>query len=166
MIVCDTTPISNLIHLDRLYLLDVMFGRVHIPPAVKVELDVNFKTSKSWIESLSQRTIIVKSVSNELLIEQMIPSIHAGEAEAICLAMENDAKLIVIDDRDGRQVAHANRLQTIGTLGMLLHARNKGVIESVKPLMDKLIDEHHFWIKRELYHKILHLSNEMPVNIY
>ena len=74
--------------------------------------------------------------------------------------MELNGKLFLIDDKDGRTVAQLNGIPIAGTLGILLRAKKEGLISSVKHLLDKLRSEHHFWIKQDMYEKILQLANE------
>jgi len=90
----------------------------------------------------------------------MVPFLHKGEAEAICLSLEKKAKLCLIDDKDARTIAQLNNLPVAGTLGILLKAKKTGLISSVKELIDRLRSEHHFWIKEDMYQKVLHVAKE------
>lgn len=138
MIVSNTTPISNLLHVDRISLLAELFGPIHIPEAVANEVNVIFSSSGEWQECIERERIIIQSVSNTILVKQMVPFLHKGEAEAICLGLEKKAKLCLMDDKDGRFIAQSNNLQVIGTLGILLKAKKAGFISSVKQLIDRL----------------------------
>ncbi len=86
--------------------------------------------------------------------------LHQGEAEAICLALEKKARLCLIDDKDGRIIAQSNNLPITGTLGILLKAKKTGLISSVKPLIDALRTEHNFWIRDDMYQKVLYTARE------
>jgi predicted nucleic acid-binding protein len=66
----------------------------------------------------------------------------------------------LIDDKDARTIAQLNNLPVTGTLGILLKAKKNGLITSVKKLIDRLRAEHHFWIKEDMYQKVLHIANE------
>jgi len=90
----------------------------------------------------------------------MVPFFHQGEAEAICLSLEKKARLCLIDDKEARTVAQLNNLLVTGTLGILLKAKETGLISSVKKLIDKLRAEHHFWIREDMYQKVLHIAKE------
>jgi len=160
MIVSDTTPISNLLHLEKVSLLTELFGTVYIPVAVATELETAFSVSKIWRDCLARKQIAIESISNAILAKQLTPFLHQGEAEAICLALEKQAKLCLIDDKDGRTIARMNSVPIFGTVGLLLKAKNAGLITSVKHSMDKLRNEHHFWIKEDVYRKALSLAEE------
>jgi hypothetical protein len=160
MIVSNTTPISNLLHIDKISLLAELFGVVYIPKAVANEVNVAFSESGKWRESLEEGRIIVQPVLNTILAKQMVPLLHQGEAEAICLALEKKAKLCLIDDKDGRIIAQSNNLSITGTLGVLLKAKNAGLISSVKPLIDELRTGHNFWVADDMYQKVLYIARE------
>ena len=138
MIVSNTAPISNLLHVDKISLFAELFGAVYIPEAVANEVNVGFSDCGEWRECLEGGRIIIQPISNTILAKQMVPLLHQGEAEAICLALEKKAKLCVIDDKDGRIIAQSNNLPITGTLGILLKAKKTGLVSSVKPLIDKL----------------------------
>lgn len=160
MIVSNTTPISNLLRLDKISILPDLFSAVYIPPAVADELNVAFSSSRDWQKYIDTGQIIIHEISNDIFVNQMIPFLHLGEAQAICLCMELKAKIFLIDDKDGRTIANLNKIPMTGTLGILLRAKKDGLIPNVKQLMDRLRDECHFWIKQELYEKALFLANE------
>ena len=86
--------------------------------------------------------------------------LHMGEAEALCLCIENNAKLCLLDDRDARIIARLNKIPISGTLGVMMKAKKMGIIESVKDFMDQLRTEHHYWIDNAMYNKVLSSSNE------
>ena len=160
MIVSNTTPISNLLHLDNVSLLAELFGTVYIPEAVANELNVVFLSSREWQKCIEGEQIIIQPISNTIFVKQMVPFLHQGEAEAICLSLEKKARLCLIDDKDARTVAQLNNLLVTGTLGILLKAKETGLISSVKKLIDKLRAEHHFWIREDMYQKVLHIAKE------
>ena len=147
MIVSNTTPISNLLHIDEISVLNRLFSAVNIPEAVADELNVVFSSYEQWQECLEREQIIIQSVSNTIFVKQLMPFLHRGEAEAICLSLEKKAKLCLIDDKDAGAIAQMHDLLVTGTLGILLKAKKTGLISTVKQLIDKLRSEHHFWIK-------------------
>ncbi len=90
----------------------------------------------------------------------MTPFLHRGEIEAICLGLENNARLCLMDDKDGREAAIMNNLPVTGTLGILLQAKKRGHVSIIRDLLDTLRNEKHFWISDAMYQKVLHLAGE------
>ena len=160
MIVSNTTPISNLLHIDKISVLNKLFGAVYIPEAVADEVNVVFSSYEEWQECLEREQIIIQPISNTIFVKQLTPFLHQGEAEAICLSLEKKAKLCLIDDKDARTIAQMHNLSVTGTLGILLKAKKTGLISTVKQLIDKLRSEHHFWIREDMYQRVLHIAKE------
>jgi len=77
----------------------------------------------------------------------------------ITLAEEMNAEAVLIDDLKARKIAKLRGLNVIGTIGVLLDAKEKGVIKELKPLLDELIEK-RIRIRRELYDHALELANE------
>lgn len=161
MIVSNTTPISNFLHLQRLDILQMLFSQIHIPPAVKQEIEAAFFNHGQWQKLLKDEFFVVQSIKDPLLTRQLLITLHPGEAEALSLCMENNARVCLLDDKDARAIAHLNTIAITGTLGILIAAKEKNIIDSVKYFMDTLKTDHHFWIGRAVYKKALILSNEI-----
>ena len=87
--------------------------------------------------------------------------VDPGEAEAIVIALEIEADLLLIDERIGRRLAKDYDLPILGLLGVLRIAKQKGYIDAVKPLMDKLIKDAGFRISQDLYHEVLEAEREL-----
>jgi len=160
MIVSNTTPISNFLHLGQMEILKTIFKKLHIPMAVHSEIEAYFSGDDQWQRCLDEEFIIRTEVQTSAKIQELLIHLHMGEAEALCLCIENNAKLCLIDDRDARIIARLNNIPVSGTLGVLMKAKKMGIIESVKKVMDRLRNDHHFWIDDAMYNKVLRLSNE------
>ena len=74
-----------------------------------------------------------------------------GEAAAIALSLKLGHQQILMDERDGRAKAKALGLQPVGILGILLRAKRKDQIHSVKTAMQALRREAGFFIADELF---------------
>ncbi|MBR8834591.1 MAG: DUF3368 domain-containing protein [Stigonema ocellatum SAG 48.90 = DSM 106950] len=81
--------------------------------------------------------------------------------EAIALALETGEQRILLDEREARQVAQSLGLQVIGTLGILLLAKNRGIITQVQPLLDAMMDTAQYWVSRTLYKQVLQQAGEL-----
>jgi predicted nucleic acid-binding protein len=160
MIVSNTTPISNFLHLGQMEILKTIFKELHVPMAVHSEIETYFSGDHQWQRCLDEDFIIRTEVQTSPKIQELMIHLHMGEAEALCLCIENNAQLCLLDDRDARIIARLNNIPVSGTLGVLIKAKKMGIIESVKELIDRLRTDHHYWIDDAMYNKVLSLSNE------
>ena len=83
----------------------------------------------------------------------------AGENEAMLLYKQKSADKLLIDDKRGRKVAKINKISTIGSLGVLLAAKQKGLIPEVKPYIDK-IKESRIFLSPSLIQMVLEIAKE------
>ena len=84
-----------------------------------------------------------------------------GEAEAIVLARELQADVLILDDATARRVAEAEGRNVVGLLGLLLHAKLHGLVGAVKPILDDMV-EAGFFLDDSLYRSILSHAREGP----
>jgi len=160
IIVSNTSPILNLIVIGQLDLLKQLYKKVIIPEAVFEEISrLSFDLSDA--EQLQALTWIkIREVTDHSLVEALLPELDRGEAEAIVLAKELKADLLMIDERRGRRVASRLGLRFVGLLGILVEAKHKGLIKAVKPILDSLITKAGFWLGNRLYTRILETVGE------
>ena len=85
--------------------------------------------------------------------------VDAGEAEAICLAIEQHARLLIIDDKKGRKAAKKHGIRIIGTGGILVVAKKKGLLVKVSPILEDLAGV-GYRLSPMLCHRILELAGE------
>lgn len=152
IVVSDTTAISNLLTVGRADLLVRMFEKVIIPPAVWLELSAFHSEVPEWLE-----VVEVEDVSR---IQSYRRDVHAGEAEAIALAWEIRPDWLLLDDSDGRKLAKAEGLPVLGLIGVLLLARQRGIVSEVRPVLDSLISEAGFYVSQILRNEALRLAGE------
>lgn len=157
IVISDTGPVTNLLQIERLNLLKELFQKIVIPTGVFAELS-HIPAQRLALEELDW--VEVKEAPQSELFHKLLGSLDRGEAEAIALAVESKAELLLIDERKGRDVADDLGVRKTGTLGVLIRAKEKGLLSKVKPEMDKLIKETRFRIHAELYQGILKLVNE------
>ncbi|MGI8882647.1 MAG: DUF3368 domain-containing protein [Pyrinomonadaceae bacterium] len=134
IVISDTSPINYLVLIDEIELLAKLFKEIIIPPAVLSELQRNEAPEKvrAWIAA-SPTWLNVRAAS---AIDPTI-TLGAGECEAISLAKEINADLILIDDKKARQAAIERGLTVAGTLNVLELASVKNLIE-LREVFDKL----------------------------
>jgi len=157
IVISDTSVISGLVQSGHLHVLHNLYEKIIIPNQVYLELQdlnvaVRHKLALDWIE--------IREVSSFSLLNELTEVLDPGEAEAITLATELRADLILIDERRGRAVATQMGLSVMGTLGALAEAKEKNYITAIKPVIDILINQCGVWIKPELVIKVLKSVNE------
>ncbi len=160
IVVSNTSPILNLAIIDRLILLRQLYLRVVIPQSVYDEIVVVGEGQPGAAEVKSADWIEVKSVKNHTLATSLRLELDTGGADAIALAEELKADLLLIDERKGRAVANRLRIRNIGLLGVLVDAKKRGNLSAIKPVVDALISKAGFWIDAELYKRILETAGE------
>jgi predicted nucleic acid-binding protein len=157
-VVSDTSPIRVLSHLSHLHLLDEFFDEVLIPPAVARELET--PESHNAAVSLGQiRKCRVQAPNNASAIRQLEAELQTGEAEAIVLARELGAELL-IDERAGRLVAERLGIIHLGVIGLLVRAKQKGIIGNVVPLVLQTRDEMNFFVSDTVIEQVRRLTGE------
>ena len=107
----------------------------------------------SYLASLPWLT--VKAAKDQKRVQELRGDLDRGEAEAIVLAIECRADLLLVDERRGRRMATAAGLTVTGLLGVVARAKQAGLIELAKPVLDELIQIARFWIGPELYADVL-----------
>ena len=160
IIVSDTSPVINLAIVGQLQILPALFGKVIIPEKVFEEITVTGWDMPGADEIKQASWIEVKSCANQELVQALCLQVDPGEAEAIALALELEAQLLLIDEKRGRQVAKGFNLPIMGLLGILRIAKEKGLIPQIKPILDQLMYLARFRISIELYEEILKSSGE------
>jgi len=160
IVVSNTSPINNLAAVEQLHLLKALYGSIIIPEAVYRELTGYGVTLPGCREVQTYDWIETREVFDLAFVESLKNILHEGEAEAIALAIELNADWVLIDENRGRNVANQNGIKCTGVLGILIKAKEGGLIPLVKPVMDRLISEAGFWVNESLYFKILQLADE------
>lgn len=107
----------------------------------------------SWIET--------KAVSNQDLVRALRQDLDAGEAEAIALAVETDAPLLLMDEQHGRETADHFEIPCIGVIGVFIEAKESGHIQVVRPYLDELREGAGFYISDPLYRRMLRDEGEL-----
>ncbi len=143
IIIADASCLIVLENIQHSSILQNLFGEVFIAPEVEKEFGVDLP---AWIK--------IKEVQNRVQQNALNLILDAGESGSIALALETENSLLIIDEKKGRRVGQQLNLKIIGTLGVILLAKEKGFINSVADLLTKL-DNANFRISQSLRAKIL-----------
>ena len=138
LVISNNSPLVALLTLDLLSLLRELYTEVLIPEEVQNEFLATEQTTRQaaldnspWITTVSLTVPLNTSDYGGL---------GAGEAAVFALAEEHKADLVILDDREARQYARHIKLPMKGTVGILLEAKERGLIETIKPLLDVLLE--------------------------
>jgi predicted nucleic acid-binding protein len=142
-VITDASCLVVLQNIQELPLLQKLFGEVFITQEVEREFGVDLP---EWVN--------VKEVQNKVQQNALSLILDKGEASSIALSLESINSLLIIDEKKGRRIAQDLELKIIGTLGVILQAKEKGLIDSVQNLLAKL-ENADFRISQSLKAKIL-----------
>lgn len=159
-VVSNTSPLTSLAAIGQFELLRRLYGEVHIANAVWDELNAGGRSWPGRDEVASASWVQRREVKNHLLVTAFQRDLDRGEAETITLALEVDADLVLLDEREGRHVAQRLGLQVVGVVGILLEAMAKGMIDRMKPNLDALRQAAGFHLSETLYNSALRASGE------
>lgn len=136
-VISNTSPLQYLHQLDLLHLLPALAGRIVVAPAVQEELAAGQSLGISLpdLERLDWVTIR-RPVSRTAA--PLIYDLGSGEAETLMLALESPGSVAILDDALARRVAEVLEISFMGTLGVLLDAKQAGLVPEVRPLLDGL----------------------------
>jgi predicted nucleic acid-binding protein len=136
--------------------LPSLYGDIVIPHAVEHELHAAPELHAVFDWSLIR---VVTPVSTPR-VEALLRELDRGESEAIIVALELGADLLLIDERTGRDVAKRLGLRRTGLVGVLLDAKNRGLLDSVAEDLDRLVAQTTFRIHPTVRTEALRLANE------
>ena len=148
-IIADT---SCLIIYDKINKLEILRNTF-------VELIVTDEVSEEFGGQLPD-WITIWQITNKNQYPELAKNLGKGEASSITLALEFDNSLLIIDERKGRKVAEEMKIEIIGSLGVLIKAKETGVIKSVKKILN-LIDKTNFRISSSIKEQVLKKAGEL-----
>lgn len=133
-IICNTSPLQYLYQLEMLHVLQTLAGHIIVPPAVIDELAVGRAQGVSLPDLMVLEWVTVRPVASAAVLP-LITDLGPGETEVLALALESSDAIVILDDALARQVASTLAIRFRGTLGLLLDAKQAGLISSVAPLL-------------------------------
>ncbi|WP_300604309.1 DUF3368 domain-containing protein [Niabella sp.] len=147
-IISDTSCFIILSNIGELELLHKVYGHIITTPEIAAEFG---DPLPEWIA-----IVVVKDTYRQQLLEMQVDK---GESSAIALALEIPDSTLILDDIKGRRVANHLGLTYTGTLGVIIKAKLKGIIPSIKPILEK-IKQTNFRLSAEIEFQALKAANE------
>jgi predicted nucleic acid-binding protein len=161
VVVADAGPLIGLARVGRLGLLKDLYESITVPEKVLDEIAAAGRKPGAAIISENVRLgwIKVVPVNQSKSADRLRALVDVGEAEAIQLASEMAADLLLIDDKKGRKFAKKRGLAIIGTGGVLIKAKQAGRLETVAPVLSELSKE-GYRLSMPLCRRILERAGE------
>ncbi len=157
MIVADTSPLSAFLRIRRADLLSALFPRIVIPGAVASELDRGPSIVGTWRTAMG--FVEPRTIEPTPLLGLLQADLDPGEAEAIALAVQEKATLL-IDEARGRALARRLAVNVIGSVGVCVLAKEQGLVATVRPLIEDLRVRGGLWLSDALLRDVLTRSGE------
>ena len=149
LIIADTSCFIILSKIDELELLQKIYVQIVTTSDIAIEFG---EVLPDWV--------IIKNVSNKNYQDILELQLDKGESSAIALALEIENCTIILDDYKARKVAQKLNISITGTIGVIVKAKQLGIIKSVQPILEKIRNS-NFRLSKELENQALSLSNEL-----
>lgn len=160
IVVSDASPLISLAAIQQLDLLRLLYRTVLVPAAVDREITAGDSSLPDITELRAASWIRVQMVQNHLLVQALSLSLDPGEAEAIALAVEAKADLLLMDERRGRAAGTRLGQHVVGVLGVLMEAKQRGYLSAVRPVLETLTSKAGFRVSEALKERVLAAAGE------
>ena len=153
IVIFNSSPLINLAKIDKLSLIEKLYGKIIIPEAVYNEVFIAGKNKNNTIKifNLVENNLVeIIKIKNKELVKSFSRELDYGESEVIALAIDLNADLVVIDEIEARNIADVYDLNKTGFIGILIKAEKLGLVNSALELIDLAIEE-GFRIDKKLY---------------
>jgi len=160
IIVSNTTPLIGLAILKRFELFQQLFGEIYVAHAVYDEAVVGGREiGGAKYEILSAQWIHSVKIKDRLAVEVLLDELDLGEAETIVLAREISADWVLMDEKKGRRKLDQLGIRKIGTVGILLKAKEVGLLSTIRPELERLRSQ-GFSLSNNLIEAVLKQAGE------
>ena len=159
LVVSNAGPLITMATISRLDLLKALFEQIVIPQAVYDEVVVHGEGEPGSQEIDEATWITTVQVKDRLAVNLLQETLDAGESEAIVLAQELNARYVLLDDGLARRKARLIGLRMTGTLGILLMAKEAGLIPAIRLVLDEL-RQTDFRVSDRVYREVLTRAGE------
>jgi predicted nucleic acid-binding protein len=154
ILIADSSALIALAIVNKLKLLESIFGEVYVPQAVYIEISKQDKIESQQLINFCKDKVLNIQTNINLNI-----TLGQGESESIILYKEIKADYFLCDDKKAKKFAKNFGVNVIGSLGILLKAKEKNLIEEINPLLNKLKTSKIF-IDDKTYLYVLKIAKE------
>lgn len=150
-VISDTGPIIALAKVKKLTLLKSLFEKVYITPTVYKELMAKIGFEGEEIDkALNDFVEQVKIESQSSEIAQLVKELGAGEKQCIEYAYTSkEHYILVMDDKAARRAAKQMGIKTVGTIGILLKAKQNGSVDNITKILIEMRNK-GYWLSDEI----------------
>ena len=161
ILVLDSSPLITLARIAKLPLLQSLAQQTIIPSGVYQEIVNTGKDRPGALRVQTTTWLIQKTPTDVSALDRLAQRLGRGETEAIVLAKELPGSIVVLDDALARRVAREERTPVVGTVGLLIHAKHRGLLSSIKPILQDL-KQAGFYLDQPLINLVLQKTRESP----
>jgi len=158
-VLSNTSPLMALAVIGKQELLPALFGEVVVTPAVLEELEAGGPGAPG-ADARNWPWLVHYWPQNADAVRVLAQQLDRGEAQTLAAALETRPDLVLLDETIGRRVAANLGVAVLGTIGVLLDAKRRGLIPALRPLLDHLRNDAGFWMSDALYRQALIRANE------
>jgi predicted nucleic acid-binding protein len=152
LVIADTGPINYLLLIGQIEILPSLFDKVILPSVVREELSEAPAVVQSWIDA-PPVWVEVRHTTHPRVTDAAMANLDAGEEDAIALAVELHADLLLMDDREGVIAARNKGLTVTGTLGVLGLAAQRGLLNLAEAF--EALKRTNFHYRQEIMDQLL-----------
>lgn len=157
-VIANTSPLLYLHQVSHLSILERLYGTVLVPPAVRRELQAGAGQGIDVPDVGALAWVHIRPVASAALVPVVV-DLGDGEAEVLALGLETANSMLIIDDQLARRIADLHALRYTGTLGVLVKAKQAGLLSSVAAVITALRDK-GMWLSDAIVTDVLRLSGE------
>lgn len=156
ILVADSSALIALSLCNAVHLLDQLFEKVIVPQAVFDEITKEHKRESVELSNYLKGKIESVDIDDYVITDFLVVK---GELEAVAVYKKLRADKFLVDDKRARKLAQLNGLNTIGSLGVLLIVKEKGLIDRIKPYVEEIVNS-DIYIKKDVIDYVLSLAGE------
>ena len=164
-VICNTSPLKYLHLSGLLYLLKELYGHIIVPQAVEEEFNRGrdiYNINRPDLEEVPWISIKAPPRRIKPSLLALYNHLGQGEKQVISLGLATQDAMLILDDRHARRCASKAELAVTGTAGVLIEAKNRGMLAAIKPSLDDMINN-GFYLSDNAYQKCLDLAGERKI---